>query len=200
MQNIMENMTENTNVTTEEVQDEKAIEAKWYVLHTYSTYELAVRDNILKMVENNGLQDDIHDVVVLQEEEIVETKTKRKIVLRKKFPTYVFIKMKHTPHVYYMVTHIRGVTGFVGAGGKPEALTPEEVRRHGLEKVAVEDLGLKVGDAVRIISGAFETYVGILNEIDKEKGMVRVELSMFGKATPIELEFNQVEKFDESTL
>ena len=169
-------------------------EPKWYVIHTYSTYELAVRDNILKMVENTGLQDQIFDVVVPQEEEIVETKTKRKLVLRKKFPTYAFIKMINTPHVYYMVTRIHGVTGFVGAGGKPEALTPEEVRRNGLEKIKAEDLGLKVGDRVRIISGAFETNEGDLTEIDVEHGLVKVTLQMFGKSTPIELEFNQVEK------
>ena len=169
-------------------------EPKWYVIYTYSTYELAVRDNILKMVENTGLQDQIFDVVVPQEEEIVETKTKRKLVLRKKFPTYAFIKMINTPHVYYMVTRIHGVTGFVGAGGKPEALTPEEVRRNGLEKIKAEDLGLKVGDRVRIISGAFETNEGDLTEIDVEHGLVKVTLQMFGKSTPIELEFNQVEK------
>ena len=178
----------------EEVVNERAAQAKWYVIHTYSTYELAVRDNIMKMVENTGLQNDIFDVVVPQEEEIVETKTKRKTILRKKFPTYAFIKMIYSPHVYYMVTHIHGVTGFVGAGGKPEALTAEEVRRNGLEKVKAEDLGLQVGDQVRIISGAFESYFGEVSEIDFEHGIVKVVLSMFGKPTPIELEFNQVEK------
>ena len=178
----------------EEVLNDPASQAKWYVIHTYSTYELAVRDNIMKMVENTGLQDQIFDVVVPQEEEIVETKTKRKTVLRKKFPTYAFIKMIYSPHVYYMVTRIHGVTGFVGAGGKPEALTTDEVRRNGLEKVKAEDLGLQVGDQVRIISGAFESYFGEVSEIDIEHGIVKVVLSMFGKPTPIELEFNQVEK------
>ena len=178
----------------EEVLNDPASQAKWYVIHTYSTYELAVRDNIMKMVENTGLQDQIFDVVVPQEEEIVETKTKRKTVLRKKFPTYAFIKMIYSPHVYYMVTRIHGVTGFVGAGGKPEALTADEVRRNGLEKVKAEELGLQIGDQVRIISGAFESYFGEVSEIDIEHGIVKVVLSMFGKPTPIELEFNQVEK------
>ena len=182
------------NDKKDEVVNDPASEAKWYVIHTYSTYELAVRDNILKMVENNGLQDQIFDVVVPQEEEIVETKTKRKTILRKKFPTYAFIKMIYSPHVYYMVTRIHGVTGFVGAGGRPEALTPEDIRRNGLEKVKAEDLGLQVGDQVRIISGAFESYFGEVSEIDIEHGIVKVVLSMFGKPTPIELEFNQVEK------
>lgn len=168
--------------------------ANWYVIHTYSTYELAVRDNIIKMVENNGLQDFIFDVVVLEEEEVSESNGKRKVVMKKKYPTYAFIKMIYTDHVYYMVTRIRGVTGFVGAGGRPEALSPDEVRRMGLEKVSAEDLGIKSGDQVRIISGAFESYYGEVHEIDFEKSVVKVILSMFGKPTPIELEFNQVEK------
>lgn len=187
-------MDNNIEMSLEDKIAERAAQAKWYVLHTYSTYELAVRDNILKMVENNGLQEWIFDVVVPMEEEIVETKTKRKTVLKKKFPTYAFIKMIYSDKVYYMVTHIHGVTGFVGAGGRPEALSAEEVRRNGLEKVKAEDLGLKVGDQVRIISGAFESYFGELSEIDVEHGIVKVVLSMFGKPTPIELEFNQVEK------
>ena len=178
----------------QEVASDPAAQAKWYVIHTYSTYELAVRDNIMKMVENTGLQDQIFDVVVPQEEEIVETKTKRKTVLRKKFPTYAFIKMIYSPHVYYMVTRIHGVTGFVGAGGRPEALTPEEVRRNRLEKVNAEDLGLKIEDEVNIISGAFQGHTGVVSEIDTEHGLVKVKLLLFGKPTPIELEFNQVEK------
>ena len=178
----------------QEVVSDPAAQAKWYVIHTYSTYELAVRDNIMKMVENTGLQDQIFDVVVPQEEEIVETKTKRKTVLRKKFPTYAFIKMIYSPHVYYMVTRIHGVTGFVGAGGRPEALTPEEVRRNRLEKVNAEDLGLKIDDEVNIISGAFQGHSGVVSEIDTEHGLVKVKLLLFGKPTPIELEFNQVEK------
>ena len=186
---------------TIEKKDELVPEAKWYVIHTYSTYELAVRDNIMKMVENTGLQDQIFDVVVPQEEEIVETKTKRKTILRKNFPTYAFIKMRpydptsrESQRVYYYVTHIHAVTGFAGPGGTPVPLKPEDIRRLGLEKVKAEDLGLQVGDQVRIISGAFESYFGEVEGIDYDQGIVKVVLSMFGKPTPIELEFNQVEK------
>ncbi len=177
----------------EEVVDRSSL-ANWYVLHTYSTYEIAVRDNILKMVENIGLQDYIFDVVVVLEEEVQESKGKRKVVLKKKYPTYAFIKMIYTDHVYYNVTRIHGVTGFVGAGGRPEPLSPDEVRRIGLEKVKAEDLGVKIGEQVRIINGAFESYYGEVQEIDAEHGTVKVVLSMFGKPTPIELEFNQIEK------
>ncbi len=168
--------------------------ASWYIIHTYSTFEHAVRDNILRMVENNGLQDYIFEVVVPEEEEVVEKNGKRKIVTRRKFPSYAFIKMIYTDHVYFMVTHIRGVTGFVGAGGRPEALNADEVRRMGLEKVKAEDLGIQIGDQVRIISGAFESYYGEVSGIDAGNGIIEVVLSMFGKPTPIKLEFNQVEK------
>jgi transcriptional antiterminator NusG len=146
------------------------------------------------MVENNGLQDWIFNVTILEDEEIVEKNGKRKTVLRRRFPSYCFIKMIYSDHVYFMVTHIHGVTGFVGAGGKPEALTPEEVKRMGLEKITAEDLGIQVGDQVRIISGAFESYYGEVNKIDAANGTLEVVLSMFGKPTPIKLEFNQVEK------
>lgn len=166
----------------------------WYIIHTSSGSEMTVRDNILKMVENNGLQDKIFDVKVLEEEEVVESKGKRKVVMKKKFPTYAFIKMIYSDHVYYKVTSIRGVTGFVGAGGRPEPLSPEEVRRMGLEKIKVEDLGIAVNDYVRIIAGAFEGYYGTVSKIDSEAATVEVVLQMFGKPTPIKLEFNQVER------
>ncbi|MBQ9145174.1 MAG: transcription termination/antitermination factor NusG [Clostridia bacterium] len=166
----------------------------WYIIHITPSRELVVRDNILKMVENNGLQDQIFEVKVLEEEEIVEKNGKRKIVMKKKFPTYAFIKMIYSDHVYYKVTSIQGVTGFVGAGGRPEALSADEIRRMGLEKVKAEDLGINEGDQVRIIAGAFEGYYGEVNKIDAEASVVEVILHMFGKPTPIKLEFNQIER------
>lgn len=178
---------------TTEIQD-KSSQARWYIIHTYSTFERKVRDDILQMVENNGLQDRIFDVVVPEKEEIVEKNGKRKVLSRCKFPSYAFIKMIYSDHVYFMVTRIRGVTHFVGLGGKPEALPPEEVRRMGLEKVKASDLGLQIGDQVRITSGAFESYYGEVSKIDEDTGIVEVIMSMFGKPTPIKLEFNQVEK------
>lgn len=166
----------------------------WYIIHTSSGSEMVVRDNILKMVENNGLQDQIFDVKVIEEEEVVESKGKRKVVMKKKYPTYAFIKMIYSDHVYYKVTSIRGVTGFVGAGGRPEPLTQDEIRRMGLEKIKVEDLGIAEGEQVRIISGAFEGYYGEVSKIDADNSTVEVIMHMFGKPTPIKLEFNQVER------
>ncbi len=176
-----------------EIQDRSSL-AHWYIIHTYSTFERKVRDDILQMVENNGLQDYIFDVVVPEKEEIVEKNGKRKTLSRCKFPSYAFIKMIYTDHIYFMVTRIRGVTHFVGLGGKPEALPPAEVRRMGLEKVKAADLGLQIGDQVRITAGAFESYYGEVSKIDEDAGVVEVIMSMFGKPTPIKLEFNQVEK------
>jgi len=169
-------------------------QGSWYVIHTYSTYEEAVRDNILKKVQNIGLQDKIFDCVVIFEEEITESKGKRKVTQKKKYPTYCFIKMIYDEHVYYHVTSVRGVTGFVGPGGVPSPLSPEEVRRMGLEKVKASDLGVQIGELVRIISGPFESYTGEITDIDEENAKVNVVLSMFGKLTPIVLEFNQIQK------
>ncbi len=177
-----------------EVQDRSSL-AHWYIIHTYSTFERKVRDDILQMVENNGLQDFIFDVVVPEKDEVIEKADgKRKTVRRCKFPSYAFIKMIYTDHVYFMVTHIRGVTHFVGLGGKPEPLPPEEVRRMGLEKIKASELGLEIGDQVRIVSGAFESYYGVVSKIDEEQGVVEVIMSMFGKPTPIKLDFNEVIK------
>lgn len=176
-----------------EVQDRSSL-AKWYIIHTYSTFERKVRDDILQMVENNGLQDYIFDVVVLEKDEVIEKNGKRKVVRRCKFPSYAFIKMIYTDHIYFMVTRIHGVTHFAGLGGKPEPLPPEEVRRMGLEKIKASDLGLAIDDQVKIVMGAFEGYLGTVRKIDEEAGIVEIEIEMFGKTTPIRLEFNQVEK------
>ncbi len=167
---------------------------KWYVIHTYAAYESMVKNNLEKMIENNGLQDQIVEIAIPVEETIVEKNGKRKIVEHKRFPGYVFLKMKYSDTMWYMVTNTRGVTGFVGPQGKALALTPEEVKRMGLEKVSVEDFHIQAGDNVRIISGALDTFLGVVDEVSVEKQKVRVIVHMFGRQTPVELEFNQIEK------
>ena len=169
---------------------------KWYVIHVYSSYESVVKNNLEKMIENNNLQDYIFEIAIPTEEDIVEKNGKRKIVERKKFPGYVFLKMIYTDHVWYMVANTRGVTGFVGPQGKALALTAEEIKRMGLEKVSVEDLDIKVGDNVKVVSGALETFLGIVDEIYPDKQKARVIVQMFGRQTPVELEFNQIEKLN----
>lgn len=169
-------------------------QAQWYVIHTYSGYEAMVESNLHNMVENNSLQDYIFEVKVPVEDDVVEKNGKRKVVQRKKFPSYVFIKMIYTSHIWFMVTNTRGVTGFVGPAGRPLPLRDDEVKRLGLEAIDFEDLDIKVGDNVRVISGALENFDGVIDSISAERQKVKVIISMFGRDTPVELDFSQVEK------
>ena len=146
------------------------------------------------MVENNNLQDYIFEIKVPVEDEVVEKNGKRKVVQRKKFPSYVFIKMIYTNHIWFMVTNTRGVTGFVGPAGRPLPLRDDEVKRMGLEVIEFEDLDIKAGDSVRVISGALENFDGVIESISAERQKVKVVISMFGRDTPVELDFSQVEK------
>ena len=167
---------------------------QWYVIHTYSGYETMVENNLHNMVENNSLQDWIFEVKVPVEDDVVEKNGKRKVVQRKKFPSYVFIKMIYSNHLWFMVTNTRGVTGFVGPAGRPLPLRDDEVKRLGLEVIDFEDLDIKPGDNVRVISGALENFDGVIDSISAERQKVKVIISMFGRDTPVELDFSQVEK------
>ena len=167
--------------------------AKWYVVHTYSGHENKVKVNIEKMVENRGMQDLIIDIIVPTEDRIEIKDGERKIKTKKMFPGYVIIKMIVTNESWYLVRNTQGVNGFVGHGSEPIPLTDEEVARMGIEKVYI-DLDVEVGETVRIISGPFESFMGVVEEINKEKQVLRVKASMFGRDTPVELEFSQVDK------
>ncbi|MFA6866724.1 MAG: transcription termination/antitermination protein NusG [Clostridia bacterium] len=169
---------------------------KWYILHVYSGYEAKVRDSLYRMVESNNLEEFIFEVSVPVEEDIVERNGKRKVIERKKFPGYVFIKMIYTDQLWYMVKNTSGVTGFVGPQGKAQALTIDEIKRMGLEKINADDFEIQIGDDVRVISGALETFLGVVDEVSIEKQKVKVIVQMFGRQTPIELEFNQIEKIN----
>ena len=173
---------------------EKSQEPVWYVIHTYSGYESTVENNLRNMIENNSLQDYIFDVKVPVEDDIVERNGKKKQVQRRKFPSYVFIKMIYTDRIWFMVTNTRGVTGFVGPAGRPKPLTEEEVKRMQLEVITAEDFNIEVGADVRVISGPLENFLGIVDSIIPERQKVKVIVSMFGRETPVELDFSQVEK------
>ena len=168
-------------------------QAKWYVVHTYSGHENKVKVNIEKMVENRNMQNLILEVVVPTEDVIEVKDGQRKIKTRKMFPGYVIIKMIVTNESWYLVRNTQGVTGFVGHGSEPIPLTDEEVARMGIEKVFIE-LDVEVGDTVRVISGPFESFMGAVEDINREKQVLTVKVSMFGRDTPVELEFAQVEK------
>jgi transcriptional antiterminator NusG len=168
-------------------------EAKWYVVHTYSGHENKVKANIEKIVENRGMQDIILEVSV-PTEEVTEIKNgKKKVSTRKIFPGYTIIKMYMTDESWYVVRNTRGVTGFVGPASKPIPLTDAEVYSMGLEsRVVVMDI--EVGQSVKVISGPFETFVGEVLEIDTHDQSLKVKINMFGRETPVELAYNQVER------
>ena len=167
--------------------------AKWYVAHTYSGYENKVKDTLERAVENRNMQDMIQEIVVPMEERIEIKDGKKKTTLGKVFPGYVLVKMILTEETWYVVRNVRGVTGFVGAGGKPEPLTEEEIRKMGFETAPTE-IDFEAGDTVKVISGPLESFVGVVESINMEKSKVKVLVSMFGRETPVELDFGQVSK------
>ncbi|MBQ3225578.1 MAG: transcription termination/antitermination protein NusG [Clostridia bacterium] len=169
-----------------------ADEARWYVVHTFSGYEKKVQTDIEKTVENRGLEDQILDIRVPMEE-VIETKgNEQKSVMRKVFPGYVMVKMFMTDESWYVIRNTRGVTGFVGPGSKPVALTDEEVYAMGIERKTVS-VQFEIGSSVRVCDGPLADFVGVVSEIDTEKQLVKVVVSMFGRETPVELDFSQVE-------
>ena len=171
--------------------------ARWYVAHTYSGYENAVKTTIEKFVTNRHLEDMILDIQIpLEKVTEINDAGVAKEVERKVFPGYVLIKMVMTDETWHLVRNVRGVTGFVGeASNKPIPLTEEEVMALGMEKHEVVVL-YKEGDRVRINDGPLESFTGVVEEIDPEKNKVTVVVSMFGRETPVELELDQVEVVD----
>jgi len=170
-------------------------EPKWYVVHTYSGHENKVKANIEKLVENRGMQNLVLQVIVPTEDRVEMTETGRKVKTRKIFPGYVIVKMIVTNESWYLVRNTQGVTGFVGEGSEPIPLTDEEIRRLGIEKTVIV-LNINVGDSVRIISGPFKGFTGLVEEVNADKQVLRTKVDMFGRATPVELEFDQVDKID----
>ena len=172
---------------------EEKMEPKWYVVHTYSGYENKVKTDLEKTVKNRELEDYFFDIVVPMEEQIEKKKKKTKTNIRKVFPGYVLIKMIITEQSWYIVRNTRGVTGFVGSETDPIPLTPEEIRSMGFEDVPVT-IDYDTGDNVKVLNGPLEGFIGVVQEINKEKGKVKVLVSMFGRETPVEVEFSQVQK------
>lgn len=173
-------------------------EAKWYVAHTYSGYENKVKANIEKTVENRNLQDKILEVIVPLET-VVEVKDgSKKTAQKKMFPGYVLIKMIMDDDSWYVVRNTRGVTGFVGPGSKPVPLTPAEIKNLGINLPEAQDakpvvqFAGKVGDSVMILSGAWENTVGVITNINDSKQCLTINVEMFGRETPVEIDFTDV--------
>ena len=167
--------------------------ARWYVVHTYSGYENKVKADLEKTVKNRELEEFFFDIIVPMEEQIEIKDGKRKTNLKKVFPGYVLVKMIVTEESWYIVRNTRGVTGFVGSGTDPIPLTDAEIRNMGFDEVPV-NIDYDVNDNVQVVNGPLEGFVGTVQEINKEKQKVKVLVSMFGRETPVELEFSQVQK------
>jgi transcriptional antiterminator NusG len=169
----------------------------WFVIHCYSGYENKVRHNLEQRIETMGMKDKIFDVVIPTQEEIEVKDGKRRTVERHIFPGYVLVNMVLTEESWYVVRNTPGVTGFVGMGNNPTPLRPEEVaqivKRMEAEAPTVK-VTFKVGERVRIVDGPFNDFRGVVSEIDMERTKVRVMVSFFGRETPVELDFLQVEK------
>jgi len=171
------------------------MEKQWYVIHTYSGYENKVKANLEKRLESMNMGDKIFRVLVPMEDEVQVKDGKKTISKRKVYPGYVLVEMVLTDDSWYVVRNTPGVTGFVGTGAKPIPLREPEVKsilRHmGMEspKAKVE---FEVGQSVRVINGPFENFIGAVEEVYPDKGKLKVMVSMFGRETPVELEFSQV--------
>ena len=169
------------------------LEPRWYVVHTYSGYENKVKTDLEKTIKNRELEDYFFYIVVPMEEQIEIKDGKRKANLKKVFPGYVLVKMIVTEESWYIVRNTRGVTGFVGSGTDPIPLTNEEIRNMGFETTII-NVDYEVNDSVKVVNGPLSGFIGTVQEINKEKNKVKVMVSMFGRETPVELEFSQVEK------
>jgi len=172
-------------------------ERGWYVVHCYSGYEKKVRHNLEQRIETMGMKEKIFDVFVPTEEEIEVKEGKRRTVERRVFPGYILVNMILTEESWYVVRNTPGVTGFVGMGNQPIPLRPEEVA-HIVKRMEADAPRIKVtfrvGERVRIVDGPFNDFRGTVSEIDMERAKVRVMVNFFGRETPVELDFLQVEK------
>jgi len=187
-----------------EAQEAEAAEAKevkgkraWYVIHSYSGYENKVKKNLEHRIESMGMKDYIFDVVVPTEDQIEIKDGQRRIVKRRIFPGYILVNMILTEKSWYVVRNTPGVTGFVGIGNKPTPLSDEEVEKI-MKRIEAEapqiQVSFRPGQKVRIIEGPFADFIGVVDEIFPEKGKVRILVSFFGRETPVELDFLQVER------
>ncbi|MCR2823254.1 transcription termination/antitermination protein NusG [Lederbergia panacisoli] len=176
------------------------MEKNWYVVHTYSGYENKVKANLEKRVESMGMQDKIFRVMVPEEEETDFKNGKKKVVKKKVFPGYVLVEIIMTDDSWYVVRNTPGVTGFVGSSGsgsKPTPLLPEEIsfilKQMGIEEKRVE-VKFEPGETVTVKEGPFANFTGKIEDMDQAKGKARVMVNMFGRETPVELDFTQIDK------
>lgn len=169
----------------------------WYVIHSYSGMETKVKRNLEHRIESMGMSDTIFQVVVPTEEQIELKDGERRVVQRRVFPGYVLVQMILDDESWYVVRNTPGVTGFVGIGNRPTPLSAEEVERIMSRIEASEprvQVSFKIGERVRVTEGAFADFHGIVDDIDVDRGKARVLISIFGRETPVEVDFLQLEK------
>lgn len=188
---------------TEKTEIEKKLEeltsrGEWYVVHTYSGYENKIKVDLTMRIESMNMQDKIFNIIIPEEQEVEYKSGKRKVTTKRVFPGYVIVNMIMDEDSWIAVRHTPGVTGFVGSGGKPIPLMPEEVnkilRRMGLLESKTKIIDVNVGETIRVKSGPFANFEGVVKEILLEKGKLRVNISMFGRETPVELDYEQIDK------
>jgi transcriptional antiterminator NusG len=172
---------------------------RWYVLHVYSGFEGKVAEAIREKARKQGIEDHIEDIMVPTEEVVEIKRGKRENTERKVFPGYVLAKMQMSDEIWHLVKDTPKVTGFLGAGNKPSPISEKEAERliqqlkEGIEKPR-SAINFDIGEKVKVMEGPFASFEGVVEDIDEDKGRVKVSVSIFGRATPVELEFGQVEK------
>ncbi len=190
---ISEEVVLETVAAEESSATEESAKLGWYVVHTYSGYENKVKANIEKTIENRHLEDQILEVLVPMVEEKEMKNGVEKISLRKLFPGYVILHMYMNDDTWYVVRNTRGVTGFVGPGSKPVALTEEEMKNMGLADVQVK-VQYEVGDMIEVSSGAWKGTVARVDAVNAQKESLTINVELFGRETPVEIDFADVKK------
>lgn len=195
MENPEENgSAENAETTAEQPRPENT---KWFVIHSYAGYENKVQKNLMHRIESMHMQDKIFQIVVPTEEEVELKDGVRRTTERRIFPGYILVEMVMDEDSWYVVRNTPGVTGFVGSGNKPIPLRDDEVNRI-VKRMEAEAPKIKVsfkeGQKVRIVEGPFEDFMGTVDDIDLDRARVKVLVNFFGRETPVELDFLQVEK------
>ncbi len=169
----------------------------WYVIHTYSGQENSVKTNLEKRVQSTGIEDKVEEILVPTEEKLEKRNGKQKVVDKRMFPGYVLIKMELDDDSWYVVRNTPGVSGFVKSGTKPLPVQTEEIdnvlEEMGLRKEKGISVDFEEGDKVKVIDGPFEDFIGVVQEINTQQRKVKVLVSMFGRETPVELDFTQIE-------
>lgn len=192
-------MSANTQENTQQSSESRAMKKRWYVLHVYSGFENKVAEAILEKARKKGLEEKVEEIMV-PTEEVVEVKRGQRVnAERKYFPGYVLAKLQLDDDVWHLIKDTPKVTGFLGAGNKPSPISEKEAA--GLMKQIQEGIErprpsvvYDIGEEVKVVDGPFASFNGMVEEVDEEKGKLKVSVSIFGRATPVELEYSQVEK------